>query len=76
MGSPDSPGSKRRAAARERRRVHRDDKKLYCHRCLVEVFFHTLAFFRRIASRYEKTARNCLAVVHLACALQWLRPYA
>ena len=52
------------------------DKKLYRHRCLVEVFFHSLKSFRRIATRYEKTARNDLAMVHLACALQWIEARA
>jgi len=37
------------------------------------VFFHTLKSFRRIATRYEKTSRNYLAIVHLACALHWLK---
>jgi transposase len=35
--------------------------------------FHTLKSFRRIATRHEKTVRNYLAIVHLACALQWLK---
>ena len=55
-----------------RRKILRYDKKLYRQRYLVEVFFHTLKAFRRIATRYEKTARNYLAIVHFACALQWL----
>ena len=42
----------------------------YRHRDLVEVFFHTLKSFRRIATRYEKTARNYLALIHFTCALQ------
>jgi len=56
-----------------RRSIRRYDKKLYSHRYLVEIFFHTLKACRRIATRYEKTARNYLAIVHLACALVWLR---
>jgi transposase len=55
-----------------RAKICRYDKKLYRHRYLVEVFFHSLKAFRRIATRYEKTARNYLAIIHLACALQWL----
>jgi len=55
-----------------RRKIHRYDKKLYRRRYLIEVLFHSLKAFRRIATRYEKTARNYLAIVHLACALQWL----
>ena len=56
-----------------RRTIRRYDKRLYRQRYLVEVFFHTLKSFRRIATRYEKTARNYLAIVYLACALQWLK---
>jgi transposase len=59
-----------------RRKILRYDKKLYRQRYLVEVFFHSLKSFRRIATRYEKTARNYLAIVHLACALHWLKPAA
>ncbi|NRD65011.1 transposase, partial [Corallococcus exiguus] len=28
--------------------------------------------FRRLATRYEKTARNYLALIHLACTRMWL----
>jgi len=43
-------------------------------RYLVEVFFHHLKRFRAIATRYEKTARNFLALVHLACTMIRLSP--
>ena len=33
---------------------------------------HNLKRFRAIATRYEKTARNDLALVHVACAWLWL----
>ena len=49
------------------------DFALYCERNLVEKFFNLLKQFRGIATRYEKTARNFLAGVHLACALVWLK---
>jgi transposase len=49
------------------------DKDLYKERHLVECFFAKLKQFRRIATRYEKTAANFLAMVHLACAMIWLR---
>ena len=48
------------------------DYALYAERNLIERFFNTLKHFRAIATRYEKTARNYLAGVHLACALTWL----
>jgi transposase len=47
-------------------------RKLYRKRFLVEVFFHNLKRFRAIATRYDKTARNYLALLHLACARLWL----
>lgn len=50
----------------------RKDKRLYRMRSQVECFFHDIKRFRAVASRYEKTARNFLAVVHLACIFVWL----
>lgn len=54
---------------RNRRRL---DEKLYRRRYLVEVLFHDLKRFRAVASRYDKTARNYLAMVEVACAWRWL----
>ena len=54
--------------------VKRDcDFALYRERNLVERFFNTIKHFRGIATRYEKTARNFLAALHLVCALTWLK---
>jgi hypothetical protein len=36
-------------------------------------FFNIIRHLRAIATRYEKTARNFLAGVHLVCALAWLK---
>ena len=56
------------------RKVQRGcDYALYCERNLVERFINTIKHFRGIATRYEKTARNFLAGIHLACALTWLK---
>lgn len=55
-----------------RKRGRRYDRKRYAIRYRIECFFHRLKRCRRIATRYEKTATNYLALVHLACALQWL----
>ena len=49
------------------------DFALYCERNLVERFFNIIKHFRAIATRYEKTARNFLAGLHLICALVWLK---
>ena len=48
------------------------DKDLYKARSLIEIFFCKLKQFRAIATRYDKTARNFLAAVHLAAAVIWL----
>ena len=48
------------------------DKHLYKARHLVENFFCKLKQFRAIATRYDKTACNFLAAVHLAAAIIWL----
>jgi transposase len=47
-------------------------RALYGKRYLVECFFHNLKRFRAIATRFEKTARNFLALTQLACASLWL----
>ena len=52
------------------RKVRRDyDKELYKDRNKVERFFNRLKHYRRIATRYDKTARNFLAFVLLASSL-------
>lgn len=48
------------------------DRKLYHRRYRVECLFHDLKRFRAVASRYDKTARNYLAMVELACAWMWI----
>jgi transposase len=48
------------------------DDELYLERYQIECFLHRLKRFRAIATRYEKTAQNYLAFVHLACAFLWL----
>jgi transposase len=52
-----------------RRRISRS---LYRLRGNVERFFHDIKRFRAIACRYDKTATNFLAAVHVACILVWL----
>ena len=56
-----------------RARKHALDKHLYAQRQLVECCFSRLKQFRRVATRFEKTARNYLAVVTLAAIVLWLR---
>lgn len=52
---------------------HRLDEQLYAQRQLIECCFSKLKQFRRVATRFEKTARNYLAVVTLAAIVLWLR---
>jgi len=53
--------------------VQRDyDRDLYKARHLIENFFAKLKQFRAIATRYDKTARNFLAGIHLAAIAIWL----
>jgi transposase len=56
----------------ERPRKLPKSRALYAKRYLVECFFHSLKRFRAIATRFEKTARNFLALTQLACAWLWL----
>lgn len=55
-----------------RKRKRRLDRKLYRIRYHVECFIHRMKRFRAVATRYDKTARNYLALVQLVCAFLWL----
>ena len=52
---------------------HPLDAHLYAQRHLVECCFSKLKQFRRVATRYEKTAQNYRAVITLAAIVLWLR---
>ena len=52
---------------------HPLDKDLYTQRYLVECCFSKLKQFRRVATRFEKTARNYRAVITLAAIVLWMR---
>jgi transposase len=55
------------------RKVQRTfDREMYKARHLMENFFCKLKQYRAIATRYDKTARNFLAAVHLAATIIWL----
>lgn len=56
----------------ERPRKLPKSRALYAKRYLVECFFHSLKRFRAVATRFEKSARNFLALTHVACAWLWL----
>ncbi len=58
------------------RKVQRSvDPAIYRQRNLVERFFNKLKHFRKIATRYEKSARNYLAATLIACTRLWARHY-
>ena len=58
---------------RAHRPIQRDfDRDVYKARHLIENFFCKLKQYRAIATRYDKTARNFLAAIHLAAAFIWL----
>ena len=58
---------------RSNRRAPRSfDRDLYKARHLIENFFAKLKQCRAIATRYDKTARNFLAAIHLVASAVWL----
>ena len=56
-----------------RKQPYNYDKALYKQRNIIERMFCRLKDFRRIATRYDKLARNFLAAVHLAASIYWIR---
>ena len=69
-------GAKAHIPTTRRRRVQRSvDPALYRQRNLIERFFCKRKHFRRIATRFDKLARNFLAAVILASTRLWLRAY-
>ena len=48
------------------------DKDTYKARHLIENFLVKLKQFRAVATRYDKTARNFLAAIHLVATAIWL----
>jgi transposase len=49
------------------------DRHLYKERHLVECFFNKIKHYRRIFSRFEKTAENFMAFLHFVAFLIWTR---
>lgn len=50
-------------------RKRRYDKRLYALRYRVELFFHSLKRYRRVATRFDKTLLCFMGFVHLVCFL-------
>jgi transposase len=60
--------------SKKNRKLPREyDKHLYQERKKVEWFINLLKQYRRVATRYEKTARNFLGFVHVASIMILLR---
>jgi transposase len=49
------------------------DRERYKDRNLIERFWNKIKHYRRVATRYEKTARNFLAFVHVASIMVLLQ---
>jgi len=58
-----------------RKRQRSVEPAIYRQRNLVERYFNKLKHYRRIATRFDKLARNFLAAVALASVRLWLRHY-
>ena len=66
-------GHRRYAHITALRKTPRDyDRHLHRERHMIENFFAKPKQFRAIATRYDKTARNFLAAVHMAASAIWL----
>lgn len=55
-----------------RKSLRRYDRETCKARRLIENFFGKIKQFRAIATRYDKTARNFVAAVHLVASVVWL----
>ena len=58
---------------KNRREQRAYDRERYKDRNLVERYWAKVKHYRRVATRYEKTARNFLAMVHVASIMLLLR---
>jgi transposase len=69
-------GAKAHIPSTRSRLVQRSvNRRIYRQRNLVERYFNKLKHFRRVATRFEKLARNFLAAVLLASTRLWTRAY-
>jgi transposase len=59
--------------AKKNRKVRRSlNRELYKDRNKVGRFFNRVKHYRRIATLYEKTARNYMTMLHLVSTMVWL----
>ncbi len=77
FGHDETAGATAAIPSRSSRKLPRPlDRETYRTRNLVERIFGKIKEFRRIATRYDKTARNFLSAVHLAASRFLLRRIA
>ncbi|MGI9175366.1 MAG: transposase, partial [Rhodothermales bacterium] len=57
---------------RNRKEQRSFDRNLYADLGKVERLFNRLKHYRRVATRYEKTAESFLAMVQVAAIMTWL----
>ena len=56
------------------RKIQREyDAELYKERNHIERLFNKMKHYRRIATRYDKTATSFLAFLYLAATLLWMK---
>src|SRR5512142_228185 len=58
---------------KNRQQLREYDRYIYKERHLIECFFGKIKHYRRIFSRFEKTARNYMGFLRFVAALVWLR---
>jgi transposase len=74
VGAVNKQGAEAVIPSKKNRKVPRNyDKHLYKERTKVEWFINLIKQYRRVATRYEKTARNFLGFVHVASIMVLLR---
>lgn len=74
VGAIEAKGAKAVIPCLKNRAVQRDyDRDRYKDRNLAERFWFKAKQYRRVATRYEKTARNFLGFIHVASILILLR---
>ena len=74
VAAAEATGAEAVIPTQKNRAVQRDiDREKYKDRNLVERFWSKAKQYRRVATRYEKTARNFLAFLHVASIMILLR---
>lgn len=58
---------------KNRQQPRKYDRHVYQERHLIECVFGKIKHYRRIFSRFEKTARNYMSFLRFVAALVWLR---